>query len=108
MPITVFGVCLFCYGIFERLSGEGPHGDGIAALCSGLLFIFIGIERLKSKSSLLICKKCFEMFYRPNLDDEKNCPTCSGTLDDMKGFYDRNPELRKSEKKAKFGDIKAK
>ncbi len=46
-----------------------------------------------SDSETVICLNCYEMFsvYKVN---KMVCPRCTGTLENLNGFYDRHPDLK--------------
>ena len=46
----------------------------------------------------VICLNCHKPFYYNQIKSLK-CPQCSGTLEDLAGFYERHPELRDDEPK---------
>ena len=74
----------------------------IAALIAFLVMVYKSIWALRAlwkgdytnEPENVICLNCQSVFVYDAIKSLK-CPTCSGTLEDLKGFYDRHPEYRK-------------
>ncbi|OPY67785.1 MAG: hypothetical protein A4E57_02104 [Syntrophorhabdaceae bacterium PtaU1.Bin034] len=47
----------------------------------------------KDPPAVVICEKCRNVFPGKETNGEM-CPTCGGALEDVKGFYERHPELK--------------
>jgi hypothetical protein len=64
---------------------------GIALVVMGFCILWIGV--IKPRKENLICPKCEDLFrWSDTLGDK--CPKCGAGLEDLRGFYERHPELR--------------
>lgn len=71
---------------------------GGVLILSGLALIWVGIRpknKGSRKSSTMVCPKC-ESPYDVRKHRATTCDTCDVSLEPLKGFYDRHPELKKS------------
>jgi hypothetical protein len=73
----------------------------------GLFFVFFGVILVclglirKSKhhnGDILICPKCQDPYKKENLN-QRRCLACGVELEELEGFFERHPELRKIEQK---------
>ena len=79
-----------------------PFGGGLIIL--GAFFIWSSFrkktieadKKAKDEKKVLMCPKCIKPFYKKDCDDLK-CPDCYGSLEELSGFYERHPELKKVE-----------
>ncbi len=51
-------------------------------------------NRAKDGKIVLMCPKCVKPFYKKDCDDMK-CPVCQAPLEELLGFYERHPKLKK-------------
>jgi len=67
----------------------------------GLALIWFGFRKKSGEfeDRVLICPKCREPYSKKDVPDER-CPRCEVELEDLEGFYERHPELKKAEPKA--------
>lgn len=73
---------------------------GVSLIIIGVFIIF-NASRKKAKDfeeKLLICPKCKTPFNQKDVTDGQ-CPKCEVQLEDLKGFYERHPELKVSDDK---------
>ncbi len=85
------------YGMFhDYTSIKWPLG-GFLLFTGILIFAFAFVKKLKNNPDIantLMCKTCAKPFYKkdvPNLI----CPVCHDSLEELEGFYERHPELKK-------------
>ena len=57
-------------------------------------FLMAALRRpAPSEQGILICRKCMNSFYERDTEN-MNCPNCKVVLENIKGFYERYPELK--------------
>ena len=54
----------------------------------------IGRWTAKDEKNVLMCSMCIKPYHKKDCQDLK-CPVCQALLEDLSGFYERHPELRK-------------
>jgi hypothetical protein len=77
-----------------------PFGGGLIIL--GCLFVWSSFRKksieadrkTRDESIVLMCPKCIKPFYKKDVPTLR-CPDCQNTLENLSGFYERHPELRK-------------
>jgi len=99
--LSIIGFCL--------VIGQDYHLRGVkldfggANIIVGVLLFVIGISviifalRRKVKDfedKVAICSQCGQTSEITNVSNMR-CPKCDGKLEDLDGFFDRHPELRK-------------
>lgn len=106
----IFGIAAGLAGVsilfLGKLIGRGPvtYFDGIERYAFGILFLVIGIalfaygtlkkERLVSDGEKIVaCPRCGQAYREQDVIDGK-CPSCNVRLEDIRGFYERHPELK--------------
>ncbi|MCK5096876.1 MAG: hypothetical protein KAR45_02175 [Desulfobacteraceae bacterium] len=71
-----------------------PYG-GLIFVIIGVLFVYFSIfhgqKRIYDKN--VKCIECGQLSYSYDLKDLK-CPKCGGEVDNLKGFYKRNPAFK--------------
>jgi Zn finger protein HypA/HybF involved in hydrogenase expression len=72
---------------------------GTGAVLLGFAFIIQALrqdiwDKKKIKQAEMICPKC-ETIYMSLDQPGHKCPHCGVGLEDLKGFYERHPELKK-------------
>lgn len=84
------------YHYFDFTTVKWPFG--IILIGIGILLIWSGLRKKPQQADekLLICPKCERPFKRK---DSANlpCPDCGVDMEDANGFYDRHPELKRSD-----------
>ncbi len=97
---TTFGILLIIRPVFYDIKHginqdfsqiKWPLGSGFIVL--GCLFVFISLRKKSFENITLICPKCEETLEQ-TIKKEIICPCCGTTLEDLKGFYERHPELK--------------
>ena len=93
---------------FLLVVGRGFHFRGVKVdfggtnALVGWTFIIMGIgifvialrEKAKDfEDKFLICPKCKQPFNKKDVLGDR-CPKCEVELEDLKGFYERHPELK--------------
>lgn len=70
--------------------------SGSALIAFGILFIWFALKRKAQdfKGKFLVCPKCKDSFNQKDVPNSR-CPNCAVELEDLEGFYDRHPELKK-------------
>jgi hypothetical protein len=61
----------------------------------GLFFFLMAAFRRSGPivQGIVICPKCMNSFYEKDTENMV-CPKCKGVLENIKGFYERHPELK--------------
>jgi len=86
---------------FYKIGWTYLYGFSVPKI-AGILLVLIGVFHLtitlknrnkKSANDYLICGKCLETYLRTTLKSDV-CPKCSNKLEELHGFYERNPELK--------------
>lgn len=81
------------YSYYFDFTGYGVF-YGISLILLGIVFIRTGIKQSKrAKEKFVICPRCMTSFCERDIQGT-TCPKCSGTVEDLSGFYDRHPECR--------------
>ena len=98
-------------GILYEMHGSGnvsneKAGQWIEDILFAVIMVFpyglykaywavIAITRndYSSESETVVCLKCYEMFSVYKVD-KMVCPKCTGSLENLNGFYDRHPDLK--------------
>ena len=78
-----------------------PFGGGLIVL--GIFFIWSSFRKktleaekiAKDDKIVLMCPDCVKPCYKMNCPELK-CPECKAPLEELSGFYERHPELKKS------------
>ena len=98
------GIFIFAFGIYNLLGEKDYYywwGLPVSRL-TGILWIFFGVllflvtalrRPVSSELVILICPKCMNSFYEADTEN-MICPNCKATLENIKGFYERHPELK--------------
>ena len=77
------------------------HTIGYVFLVGGLgLLVFSILSKEfpdKNRPEFVICPSCLSPYRIHEIENEK-CPKCGTKVEDIKGFYDRHPELKNREK----------
>ncbi len=73
--------------------GKIAIGIGIFGIISTLLLPMNIKNKRLAAPDYLICVNCLES-YASRQVKTRRCPKCDGLLEDLRGFYDRHPELR--------------
>ena len=106
----IFGIMLIIYGVDIIYNPEQTwHGYpidytmvripyGLFIIVLGIYIIKNGIEknRRKYEKEYYICPEC-EKIYEPKDFLIPICPECEVELEELEGFYNRHPELRKDD-----------
>jgi len=71
------------------ITGYLLSAGGMGVIVCGLVTKSIA----KRADGYLICSECRSVFPAGNVRDAA-CPKCSGRMEDLKGFYERHPELK--------------
>jgi len=78
------------YGGYLDLTGFNvPYG--ILLIVVGLVSLWISLRKRRPTS--LICPKCLTVRTWAEMETSK-CNNCGVELEDLRGFYDRHPELK--------------
>jgi len=80
--------------IYDFSEIKWPFGIFLTLLGIGFLYFSLRKRSKASNSDFLICPTCLKPFESKNIDEER-CTTCGIDLENLKGFYERHPELRK-------------
>lgn len=108
-----FVLCVLGFLIFFRSEGFhtfygfhvsfGPYHRylGISIFVIGLAFIFLCLTAKargykEVEDTFVICPKCRDSFYERDVK-EKICPKCKIKVEDVKGFYERHPDLKEEQ-----------
>lgn len=76
-----------------------PRTVGRVVLFIGIfsiVYVIVNSDKIlaaKETVRLLICKGCLSLYYKKDARDFK-CPKCMNELEELDGFYERNPELK--------------
>jgi len=83
----------------DRRFGVQIPRFGIIVLFFIGVFFFFGILKKQHHGTVekkfVICPKCQKTFHSKDICDSK-CPKCKVELEDLRGFYNRNPEKNKA------------
>jgi len=105
---TIFGVLLVAWGvilIFDRgyfsekyrhYIDFGPYHyvfGLILLVCGGAILLSVVRRKKTSDEKVVICPSCGRSYNQQDVP-RMECPTCQVELEDLKGFYDRHPDLR--------------
>lgn len=75
-----------------------PPETGLLLCIVGIILIYFGIFTKKGihmrEDNILMCLSCQKPIRSENAV-ELICPLCQGKLEELEGFYDRHPELRR-------------
>lgn len=52
-------------------------------------------KKRKEDKKVMMCRECVKPFYKKNCNDLK-CPECKAPVEELIGFYERHPELKKN------------
>lgn len=85
---------------FDFTGIKWPLGGGLILL--GCIFIWSSFrkkaieaeKKAKDEKKVLMCPMCIKPFKKKDCQDVK-CPYCQAPLEDLSGFYERHPEIRK-------------
>ena len=69
---------------------------GIVFILVGAVFIVLSITKidlLYKDITVLKCPKCLKIYNKQELKSEK-CPHCGADLEQLKGFFERHPDLK--------------
>ena len=70
-----------------------PFGGFLILIGSLILWSALRKKAKDFEEKLLICPKCKTPFNQKDITDGQ-CPRCEVPLEDLKGFYERHPELK--------------
>lgn len=105
----LFGVLLIVAGFliysekgWTIMRGSPTHHTlGYVFLIGGLIYCFFAIYKKEFPKELpmksVICTSCLNPCYEKDLINGF-CPKCNGIVDDLLGFLDRHPELKKGKR----------
>lgn len=77
--VAFFGLCAFIFYWYKAF-------QSFSAIMSD------EIDKLPDVPETVICLQCHQPFLGDNLNELK-CPKCGGAIEDLRGFYERHPEL---------------
>jgi uncharacterized CHY-type Zn-finger protein len=113
---TILGVLLGLFGLgiiinpsiyhsafhyqFDFTEIKWPFGGGLIIL--GCLFLWSSLrkkaieaeKKLTDEEKILMCPICIKPYKKKDYQDLK-CPDCQAKLEELSGFYERHPDLRK-------------
>ena len=94
--LTLSGSEIVLFGNSDYRGFMIPDWTGYPILLTGLGTLVFGFVATKKQTGdevgYLICPSCLHV-VEPSPVKPKSCPKCGGTLEPLKGFYDRHPEL---------------
>ncbi|HEB85478.1 MAG TPA: hypothetical protein ENI68_00440 [Gammaproteobacteria bacterium] len=92
LAILIFGTMpesgVFYHGAKRYIYGSIWVSAGLAMLIKGSF-----IKVVSSLEKVVACPKCGTPYNQQEITDQI-CPICQVELEDLKGFYDRHPDLR--------------
>lgn len=93
------GYIFFTTGWWSTYEVPVPKIGGILLILAGIFVLVNTIRnrKLKSVNDYLICHDCLKVYLRTEIESNK-CIKCNIVLEELDGFYDRNPDLRASRK----------
>ena len=101
--VNIFlGIAVILLGFDIFFSGGGIVRYGYVTSIGGLLFVILGffyilfsLKRDKKKyyDTNVKCKNCGILLYSHELKNQR-CPKCNGEVDNLKGFFKRNPQFK--------------
>jgi uncharacterized CHY-type Zn-finger protein len=85
---------------FDFTEIKWPFGGGLIIL--GCFFIWSSFrkkaieteKKAKDEKKILMCPMCIKPYNKKDCQNLK-CPDCQAPLEDLSGFYERHPDLRK-------------
>ncbi len=98
----LFGFALIAAGLNILFSGGGfmhysyiSSGGGLIIALIGCFFLLFSIKRDEKKyyDTNVKCKSCGALLYSYELKNQR-CPKCNGEVDNLKGFFKRNPQFK--------------
>ncbi len=92
-----YGFNIFKEGWSHLYGYPISRGSGVIVLSFGVVLIFYGCFRKvrdkRGDEEFLICPSCQKPFNENDVS-ENQCPTCETDLEELRGFYQRHPELK--------------
>ena len=93
------GYIFFTTGWYSTYDVPVPKIAGILLILAGSFVLVNAIRnrKLKSVNDYLICRDCLKVYLRTEIESDK-CIKCNIRLEELDGFYDRNPDLKGNRK----------
>jgi hypothetical protein len=101
--LVIFGVAIIIDPIFHDSKHKFIHDFteikwpfGVFLTLLGFIFLYVSFRKKSATgaSNILICLGCRHLINKSDFSD-KLCPKCGADLEELDGFYERHPELKK-------------